>query len=188
MLVNLLNHDAIVKRLDRDVFLKKTVTLIHQRDDGRVEFVFNCKHGVTVCDAGSARNRNGPGVLMAEDGMKDAVMAELRRMANTCLWSWHGWQAAWRSEKSVRQWSVVNLISAVLALALDLSTAERALVLGLGILVLAAELMNTALEEVVDYVSKAKDPRAKKAKDCGSAAVALTAIAAGVAWLVILLG
>ena len=84
--------------------------------------------------------------------------------------------------------AVVNLASAVLAFSLDLTVAERGLILALGLLVLAAELMNTGLEEVVDYISKAEDPRAKKAKDCGSAAVALTAIAGGVAWVVVLIG
>ncbi len=113
--------------------------------------------------------------------------AELRRFRNTCRWSWDGWRAAWASEKSVRQWTLANVVSAALALGLDLSTAERAVILGLGLLVLAAELVNTAIEEVVDYISTARDPRAQKAKDCGSAAVALTAIAAGVVWLVILL-
>ena len=83
---------------------------------------------------------------------------------------------------------MVNLLSAILALSLDLSTTELALILSLGLLILAAELMNTGLEEVVDHISKDIDPRAKKAKDCGSAAVALTAIAGGVAWLVILIG
>lgn len=71
---------------------------------------------------------------------------------------------------------------------LDLSTVERGLILALGMLVLAAELMNTGLEEAIDYISKSEDPRAKKAKDCGSAAVALTALAGGVAWVVILIG
>ena len=119
--------------------------------------------------------------------MLNLLTAEARRFANTVIWSLAGWRAAWATEKTLRQWTVVNLLSAVLAFALDLSTTERALILALGILVLAAELMNTGLEEVVDYISKATDPRAKKAKDCGSAAVGLTAIAGGVAWLVILL-
>ncbi len=52
-------------------------------------------------------------------------------------------------------------------------------------LVLAAELANTAIEEIVDDISTARDPRAGKAKDCDSAAVAL---AAGVAWVVVLVG
>jgi len=53
---------------------------------------------------------------------------------------------------------------------------------------LVAELLNTAIEEVVDYISTKDHPRAKKAKDCGSAAVAVAAIAAGLAWLVVLAG
>jgi len=116
------------------------------------------------------------------------LKAELRRLGNTCLWSWAGWRAAWASEKSLRQWSLANLASAALAFSLDLTPGERAVILGLGLMVLAMELMNTAIEEVVDYISDRRDPRAGKAKDCGSAAVALAAIAAGVAWLVILLG
>lgn len=114
--------------------------------------------------------------------------AELIRLRNTCVWSWQGWRAAWASEKSLRQWTLANAISAAFALSLDLTGAERAVILGLGLLVLAAELVNTAIEETVDYISTGRDPRAGKAKDCGSAAVAVAAIAAGAAWLAILIG
>ena len=72
--------------------------------------------------------------------------------------------------------------------ALDLTPGERALILALGLLLLAAELINTAIEEVVDHISPGPDPRAKKAKDCGSACVALAALAGGVAWVVVLVG
>lgn len=120
--------------------------------------------------------------------MPEWLSHELRRLANTCLWSWQGFAAAWSSEKTLRQWSIVNILSAMLTLMVEMTPGERALILALGLLILAAELMNTAIEEVVDYISITTDPRAKKAKDCGSAAVALTAIAAGVAWGVVLLG
>lgn len=120
--------------------------------------------------------------------MREILRSEGRRFANTVIWSWHGWRAAWASEKTMRQWSVVNLLSAGLAFAIDMTAAERGLILALGLLVLAAELMNTGLEEAIDYISKADDPRAKKAKDCGSAAVALTALAGGVAWVMVLIG
>ena len=120
--------------------------------------------------------------------LPDALRAEARRIANTVIWSWDGFTAAWSSEKTLRQWTLIVVLSSCLAFALDLTTAERALILALGLLLLASEVMNTAIEEVVDYISTKQDPRAKKAKDCGSAAVALTALAGGVAWLVILLG
>ena len=47
-------------------------------------------------------------------------------------------------------------------------------------LILAAECMNTAIERVVDDISMDRRPAAKHAKDAGSAAVAITAIATGV--------
>ncbi|MFM7656076.1 MAG: diacylglycerol kinase [Paracoccaceae bacterium] len=120
--------------------------------------------------------------------MRATLAAEGRRFWNTCVWSWQGWAAAWASEKTLRQWTVVNILSIGLSLVVEMTPAERALIWALGLLILAAELMNTGLEEVVDYLSKDIDPRAKKAKDCGSAAVALTALAGGLAWVVLLVG
>lgn len=115
------------------------------------------------------------------------IRAEALRFRNTVIWSWQGWGAAWSSEKSLRQWTSVHAASVALASWLDLTTTERAVIIALGFLLLAAELMNTAIEEVVDHLSPQLDPRAKKAKDCGSAAVALAAIAGAAAWLVVLL-
>lgn len=114
------------------------------------------------------------------------IAAECRRFGWTLIWSWRGWRAAWASEKTLRQWSIVNALSATLALALPLSGAERALILALGLLILAAELLNTAIEVTVNHVSPEQHPLAAKAKDCASAGVALTVIAAGVAWVVVL--
>ncbi len=71
---------------------------------------------------------------------------------------------------------------------LDLTGGERALILALGVLVLAAELINTAVEKTVDLVSTEIHPLAKIAKDTASGAVAISAIAAGVAWIAILVG
>jgi diacylglycerol kinase (ATP) len=120
--------------------------------------------------------------------MIDWVKAEVRRIMNTTIWSWEGWVSAWGREKSLRQWTALNVISAVAVFLIDLTPGERALILALGLLVLAAELINTAVEEVVDYISEERDPRAKRAKDAGSAMVAVAATACGVAWLVVLLG
>lgn len=120
--------------------------------------------------------------------MKATLVAEMRRFRNTCVWSWDGWSAAWASEKTLRQWTLVNGLSVAASFLIAMTPAERALIWAMGLLILAAELLNTGLEEVVDYLSRDIDPRAKKAKDCGSAAVALTALAGGVAWLVVLIG
>lgn len=120
--------------------------------------------------------------------MPSWLTAELRRIGKTCVWSWQGFAAAWATEKTLRQWTLANVISGGLALYLPLSPAERGLILALGLLILAAELLNTAIEVVVDYISIDQHPMAGKAKDCGSAAVALAALAAGVAWAAVLWG
>jgi diacylglycerol kinase (ATP) len=116
------------------------------------------------------------------------IGVEIRRIGNTAKWSWQGWCSTWAREKSLRQWVVVNVLSGGLAFVLPLTAGERALIVALGLLVLAAELVNTAIEEVVDLVSPDHDARAGRAKDAGSAAVAMTAIAGGVAWVVVLVG
>jgi diacylglycerol kinase (ATP) len=116
------------------------------------------------------------------------IWGEVRRVGNTAKWSWAGWCSAWAREKSLRQWTVVNVLSAGLAFLVPLTAGERALILALGLLVLVMELVNTAIEETVDLVTEEHDLRAGRAKDAGSAAVAVSAIAAGVAWVVVLVG
>jgi diacylglycerol kinase (ATP) len=118
----------------------------------------------------------------------DDVKAALRRLGRTTRWSVQGWRAAWATQISLRQWTGVTLVSAVFALLLDLSAGERALLLALGLLLLAADLFNTAIEAAVDFVSPAREPCAAMIRDCASAAVALTALAGFVAWCAILWG
>ena len=115
-------------------------------------------------------------------------MKFLHRLRQRCIWSWAGVAATWRNEYSFRSWVWAKLASTVLAFSLPLSPVERAFILALGLLVLVAELFNTAIEDAIDYISTDEHPLAKSAKDAASAAVALTAIATGVAWLVILIG
>ncbi|KIC41544.1 diacylglycerol kinase [Ruegeria sp. ANG-R] len=103
-------------------------------------------------------------------------------------WSWQGLSATWHEEYSFRAWVWTNLVSAVLAFVLPLGTAERALILALGILVLVAELFNTAIERAVDHTSTDHHVLAGQAKDAASAAVALSAFAGAVAWIVVLVG
>lgn len=76
----------------------------------------------------------------------------------------------------------------MLALWLDLSRGETALLFALSLLVVASELINTAIERTVDLVTSEEHELAREAKDAGSAFVAVTAIAAGVAWAAILIG
>lgn len=118
--------------------------------------------------------------------MMGALRREWRRFVNRSVWSWAGWRDAWATEPSLKFWTTIVALSSLAALLLPLGFGERAVILPLGVLVLAMELMNTAVERTVDYISTDHHPMAERAKDAASAAVALTAIAGGVGWIVIL--
>ena len=109
----------------------------------------------------------------------------LRQLKWRCIWSWAGVRDTWTGEASFRSWVWANVVSAALAFWL-LEGADLALILSLGVLILAAELLNTGLEHVVDLVTRDENELARKAKDAGSAGVAVAAVAAGVAWVVVL--
>ena len=111
-----------------------------------------------------------------------------KRLRLRIIWSWAGVRETWKGEYSFRSWVWANLVSAGLALYLPISVAEQALIIALGILVMAFELVNTAVEHTVDYISEEQHPLAGKAKDAGSAAVFLSSLAAGAAWAVVLAG
>ncbi len=107
-------------------------------------------------------------------------------LVNRVIWSWAGWTDAFRNETSMRSWVLANIISDALAFILPLTHGERTLIVVLGILVLAAELMNTAIERLADLVEPTRNDAIRACKDAASAAVAVTAIAAGVAWIMVL--
>jgi diacylglycerol kinase (ATP) len=104
------------------------------------------------------------------------------RLRDRAVWSWEGFRHVLATERSLGQWLWANAASAALAVALPLTPGERAAILMGGVMVLALECLNTAVERVVDDVSEARRARAKQAKDAGSAAVALGGVAVGVAW------
>ena len=116
------------------------------------------------------------------------ISDEAHRLKMTVVHSWDGWRAAWASEKTLRQWTLANIASAALAFSLDLSALERAVILGFGLMILVAELINTAVEATVDRISLDPHPLSKKAKDVGSATVAVAALTALIVWVVVLFG
>lgn len=120
--------------------------------------------------------------------MRAFWVRQVTRVWNASIWSIAGVRATWASEENFRQWALANLLSVLLAFSLDLSGLERAVIVGFGLLILVAELANTAIETVVDRISTEPHPLSRKAKDIGSATVALSALTALFVWLLILFG
>ena len=114
------------------------------------------------------------------------ILRELIKIKNRTVWSWYGFHHVAKTEGSLWQWIIANIISGSLTFFLPITFTQQAMILAGGILILAVECLNTAIERIVDDISVKQRPAAKHAKDAGSAAVAITAIATGVAWLVII--
>ena len=83
---------------------------------------------------------------------------------------------------------LLALILVPIALHMPVSGVGKALLVGSLLLVLIAELLNSAIEAVTDRISLEDHVLAKRAKDFGSAAVMLSVINVPVAWLLVMLG
>jgi diacylglycerol kinase (ATP) len=114
------------------------------------------------------------------------ILRELIKIKNRAVWSWYGFYHVAKTEGSLWQWIIANIISGSLTFFIPISYTQQALILAGGILILAAECINTAIERVVDDISTKQRAAAKHAKDAGSAAVAITAIATGVVWFIVI--
>ena len=112
------------------------------------------------------------------------ILRELIKIRNRAIWSWNGFRHVAKTEGSLWQWIIANIISGSFTFFLPITYTQQAMILAGGILILAAECLNTAIERIVDDISYKKRPAAEHAKDAGSAAVAVTAIATGVVWSV----
>ncbi|MFZ6640500.1 diacylglycerol kinase [Undibacterium sp. TC4M20W] len=111
----------------------------------------------------------------------------LRRIFSAILYSIDGLRSAWKNEHAFRQELVMVVSGAVIALFLPVSAFEKLMMIAVLVLILVVELINSAIEAVVDRVSLERHTLSKNAKDFGSAAVLLTVLIALATWVVILL-
>ncbi len=107
----------------------------------------------------------------------------LRRLLKATTFSAAGLRAAWRSEEAFRQEAVLAVVLAPAAFVLGRTGLQQALLLGVLMLVLVVELLNSAIEAVVDRIGHDRHPLSGQAKDMGSAAVLLSLMLALAVWL-----
>ncbi len=110
----------------------------------------------------------------------------LKRITSALGYSIDGLRAAWRHEHAFRQELMVVVPAVLIALWLPVSRLEKVALVAVLLLVLIVELLNSAIEAVVDRVSLEKHTLSKNAKDLGSAAVLLACMLAAVTWAVVL--
>lgn len=115
------------------------------------------------------------------------ILAEMKRLTKAWGYSMQGFVGAWRSEAAFRLEALLALPLLLLSLWLPASGVGHALMIGSILLVLIVELVNTAIEAVVDRISDEIHPLAKLAKDVGSSAVWLALVNVAAVWTCVLL-
>lgn len=110
----------------------------------------------------------------------------LRRLINAFGYSFAGLRAAFTHEAAFRAEAAAACLLIPLAFLLPLAATSKALMVGSIMLVLMVELVNSAIEAIVDRISLEHHALAKRAKDIGSAAVLLSLVNAALIWALML--
>jgi diacylglycerol kinase (ATP) len=109
-----------------------------------------------------------------------------KQIYKALIWSYKGLRAGWTFEASFRLEVYLSIIFFPLGLWVGNGASEKALLCGSVLLVLSAELLNSAVEAVVDKVSPEFHELAGRAKDMGSAAVFLLMVNVLLCWILVL--
>jgi len=117
--------------------------------------------------------------------MGKAKESVLRHIGNAFIWSAAGIKAAWRNELAFRVEAIIIIILIPLGIWLGNSAAKRALLIASCLSILIIELLNSAVEAVVDRIGTERHELSGRAKDMGSAAAFIAMLTAGIVWALI---
>ncbi len=119
--------------------------------------------------------------------MADNPNKGFKRIINAFGYSMQGFKAAFKHEEAFRQELLLVLILLPLAFYLDVTTVERVLLVLTALFVLVVEILNSAIEAVVDRFGDEHHELSGRAKDMGSAAVWLALVMLLLTWIMIAL-
>ncbi|MWN32247.1 diacylglycerol kinase [Gilliamella sp. Pra-s65] len=107
----------------------------------------------------------------------------LRRLINATKYSLKGFKSAIKYETAFRQELILLVIAYIVVMLIDFSIYERILLLGSIGVVMITELINSAIECVVDRIGSERHDLSGRAKDYGSAAVFLSLLLTIILWI-----
>jgi diacylglycerol kinase (ATP) len=110
----------------------------------------------------------------------------LKRVFRATGFSIKGLISAWRNEAAFRQESVLACLMLPIATLLNISTTERILLIMTVLIVLMVELLNSAIEAVVDRIGDEIHPLSGQAKDIASAAVFVSLLLCAITWALVI--
>ncbi|MCW5212775.1 diacylglycerol kinase [Desulfobulbus sp. TB] len=111
-----------------------------------------------------------------------------KRIRKAYSYSMQGLKAAFRHEAAFSEELLLIAIMLPIGMWVSDNNTERSLLIGSLFLILIIELLNSAIEAVVDRIGSEHHELSGRAKDLGSAAVFLTLVNAAIIWLLILCG
>ena len=106
----------------------------------------------------------------------------LRRIINAFGYSMKGLRAAFKHESAFRQETALLVVLLPIAILLGQTIVDYSILIGSLLLVIIVELLNSAVEAVVDRVGDEHHELAGRAKDIGSAAVFVSLVNVVVIW------
>ena len=106
----------------------------------------------------------------------------MERLLRATVNTWKGLIAATRSEEAFRQELVALVFAVPLAFVVADDAWKRMALIGVVLLLLAVEMLNTAIEKLADRLTTEHDPQIGRVKDMGSAAVGIVLLMAGMMW------
>lgn len=109
----------------------------------------------------------------------------LQRLMNATKYSMKGFKAAFENEAAFREETLLAVVLIPIALFLGLPAVETLLLIGSVLLLMLVEIMNSAVEAVVDRIGPEIHPLSGRAKDLGSAAVFIAIVILVLTWLLI---
>ncbi|GBE06966.1 MAG TPA: diacylglycerol kinase [Gammaproteobacteria bacterium] len=111
----------------------------------------------------------------------------IRRIINAAGYSYAGLVATLKNEAAFRQELALVAILVPVAFWFGEGSVEKALLVSSLLLILIVELINSAIESVIDRIGSEQHELSGRAKDIGSAAVFLALLNAAVIWAFLLL-
>ena len=123
---------------------------------------------------------------MTKKHILDDLRVAIARLRRATGFSLKGLQLAFQHEQAFRQEVYVLLLVIPLGLWLGEGALEKILLIGSWLIVIIAELMNSAIEAVVDRIGSEPHELSGRAKDIASAAVMVALALAGLTWILLI--
>ena len=111
----------------------------------------------------------------------------IKRILYAFKYSFDGLRAAFKNEVAFRQDILLCILAIIFQAFLDIPTTSRIIMLSSLLLIIIAELINTAIETIIDRISSEKNELSKRAKDIGSAIVLITITGVCILWIGLIL-